>query len=100
MAITYAADSPYSTTPIVNNRLDLMSYRKFSFEPDDMVYTIDQLYNNRPDLLAHDLYGRSAFWWVFAVRNPDVIVDPVWDFTTGTTIYLPQLSTLVKSMDG
>jgi len=100
MTVTYSADSPYAITPIANNKLDLMTYRTFSFEPDDMVYTIDQLYNNRPDLLAHDLYGRSTFWWVFTVRNPDIIVDPIWDFTTGTTIYLPQLSTLTRSLDG
>ena len=47
MTVTYSADSPYAITPIANNKLDLMTYRTFSFEPDDMVYTIDQLYNNR-----------------------------------------------------
>ncbi len=100
MAITYSADSPYASTSIANNKLDLMSYRTFPFEPDDLIYTIDQLYNNRPDLLSYDLYGRSTLWWVFTVRNPDIIKDPVWDFTTGITIYLPQLSTLINSMDG
>lgn len=99
MAATYSADSPYAYTKIINNKLDMMSYRTFPFEPDDLIYTIDQLYNHRPELLAYDLYGRTGFWWTFAIRNPDIIIDPVFDFTTGTTIYLPQLRTLLGSLE-
>ena len=100
MTVSYLASSPYYSTRNINNRLEMYNPRTFPIEQEDKIYEIDHIYNNRPDLLAYDLYGRSTYWWVFTVRNPDIIVDPVWDFTTGTTIYLPQLSTLIKSMDG
>jgi len=31
-------------------------------------------------------------WWVFALRNPDVIKDPIRDFKTGVVIIVPPLS--------
>jgi hypothetical protein len=62
--------------------------------PRDQYWEITQVYNLRPDLLAHDLYGNSQLWWVFAQRNPNRIKDPLFDFTTGTGIYIPQLTTL------
>jgi hypothetical protein len=60
----------------------------------DEEYIIDQAYNERPDLLAYVLYGNSRLWWVFALRNPDVIEDPVRDFAAGTTIRLPTKETV------
>ena len=61
---------------------------------DDLSMTINETYNLRPDLLAFDLYGDSNLWWVFAMRNPNQLPDPLFDFVTGVTIYLPQKSTL------
>ena len=55
-------------------------------------------YENRPDLLAYDLYGDVNLWWVFAVRNKDVIKDPVYDMVAGVTIRLPQMTTLKQSL--
>ncbi len=60
----------------------------------DEEYIIDTAYNERPDLLAHVLYGNSRLWWVFALRNPDVIEDPVRDFKAGLTIKLPSKETV------
>jgi hypothetical protein len=36
------------------------------------------------------LYGDSKLWWVFSVRNPDVLKDPLNDFTEGTVIRIPR----------
>jgi len=33
-------------------------------------------------------------WWVFALRNPNVIEDPIFDMLTGTTIYIPKKENL------
>jgi hypothetical protein len=60
----------------------------------DEAYVIDYAFNERPDLLAHALYGNSRLWWVFALRNPDSIEDPVRDFKAGTKIYLPTKETV------
>ena len=60
----------------------------------DRLYEIESQYENRPDLLAHELYGTVKLWWVFALRNPDVIIDPLTDFTSGTKIYIPPRETI------
>lgn len=93
---TYLQQSPYYGTPIVNNYLDVISFRNLPVEEDDHLFEITSTYENRPDLLAYDLYRDSKLWWVFAVRNKSVLKDPVYDFSPGTLIYLPKLSTLKR----
>ena len=90
----YTNTSPWYTTRVVQNYLDILSIRPVSAEPDDFLYTIQAQYTYRPDLLAHDLYGSSSLWWVFMQRNLDVIQDPVLDFVPGTRIYIPKNSSL------
>lgn len=69
--------------------LDVATLRDIPKDQTDNVFTIDATYNLRPDLLSFDLYGTSALWWVFAMRNPDTLKDPLFDFRTGTVIYIP-----------
>lgn len=92
--VKYSTASPYAETRINENYLDLYQKREIPQLDDDVTYTIKPQYTYRPDLLAYDLYGSSKYWWVFAVRNMDIIKDPVFDFVAGTTIRLPQKSTL------
>jgi len=100
MANEYTSSSPYFDTPVINNQyLGVMVNRAIPKLVDDLSMTINETYNLRPDLLAFDLYGDASLWWVFAQRNPNALQDPLGDFTTGTTIYLPQQSTL-KSVLG
>jgi len=61
---------------------------------NDTEYVIESQYNTRPDLLAYKLYGSTNLWWVFAARNPDLLIDPLEDFTAGKTIYLPTQETI------
>jgi len=75
-----------------------MDKRPISKLNNDKLYTIDKVYNLRPDILAYDLYKNSALWWVFAARNPNVLKDPLFDFATGKSIYLPTLATLTKDL--
>lgn len=98
MAVTYKNSSPYSTTTKFGNFLDIMKYRTITKNPDDALYTIDTVYRYRPDLLAHDLYGDSALWWVFAMRNPNTISDPIFDFYPGNMIYIPSKATLTADL--
>ena len=69
-----------------------------NWKTDDVLYEIDSVYEYRPDLLAYDLYGDSALWWVFAQRNPNVIKDPLFDFRAGYRIYIPQKTTLQQDL--
>lgn len=87
----YTDTSPYSRTRIVDDKyLDILTPKTIPASSDDVLYTIEPQYSRRPDLLAFDLYNSAKLWWVFAQRNPDVLQDPVFDFTPGTEIYLPK----------
>lgn len=90
----YNKSSPYANTPIVNSYLDVINFKDIPSQKDDYLFEITKTYEKRPDLLAYDLYQDSNLWWVFAVRNKSIIKDPVYDFVTGTKIFLPKLSTL------
>lgn len=95
---TYSKTSPYFTTQIVNGYLDTLSFRDIPNERDDILFEVTATYENRPDLLAYDLYKDSKLWWVFAVRNKRLLKDPVYDLKAGVKIYLPKLSTLKRSL--
>jgi len=98
MTAVYSKSSPYSSTGLYGQFLDIMTNRPISKLPSDKLYTIDRVYNLRPDLLAYDLYKNAALWWVFAQRNPNVLKDPLFDFAVGTSIYLPTMATLISDL--
>jgi len=50
---------------------------------------IDNKYENRPDLLAYELYGNPKVWWVFAFFNQDTLLDPIIDFKAGLELTVP-----------
>jgi len=94
----YPSTSPYFNTPIEREVLGLMVNRFIPKEPDDVQFEITEAYNLRPDLLSFDLYGRADLWWVFAQRNPNTLVDPLNDFVSGKTIFLPKQSVLKQTL--
>lgn len=95
----YPATSPYYLAQTVNNQyLDVMINRPIPFNPSDVYWVIQPTYNLRPDLLAYDLYSDSKLWWVFAQRNPDILLDPLFDFVQGVAIYIPTLDVVKSSL--
>jgi hypothetical protein len=66
--------------------------------PDDRQMVINLTYQYRPDMLAFDLYQTPTLWWVFYQRNPNTLTAPPLDFTAGTTIYLPKITTLRETL--
>ena len=83
--------SAYANTKVTaSGYLDILNPRPIPVAGDDVLYEITPAYTFRPDLLAHDLYGRKELWWVFAQRNMDTIKDPVYDLIPGVQIYLPK----------
>jgi hypothetical protein len=95
---TYSKTSPYYLTDQSAGYLDVISWRTIPAETDDILFTVTNSYQNRPDLLAYDLYGDVGLWWVFAQRNPNVIQDPVFDLQAGVQIYLPKLSSMKTTL--
>jgi hypothetical protein len=98
MAVTYSKTSPYANTEKFAFFLDVATIPVIPFDPSDVTYRIDNIYQQRPDLLAYDLYGDSSLWWVFSVRNPNTLQDPIFDFLAGATIYIPKKDTLTAAL--
>jgi hypothetical protein len=96
--MAYSELSFYSKTPIVNGVLDIARHFAIDKSESDVEWTITTHYTNRPGLLAYDLYGSHELWWVFAIRNPDILVDPLNDFVTGVTIMLPSKVTVMTML--
>ena len=94
MSALYDQSSPYYSTLYSEYFLDVMSNRAIPKMTDDQFFTINLTYQYRPDLLANDVYGNAGLWWVFYQRNPNIISKPPVDFTVGTQIYLPKITTL------
>ena len=91
---TYSKQSVYANTEFSGKFLDVANFPLVPKLADDVLFTVNKTYQFRPDLLAFDLYGDSRLWWVFALRNPNVIEDPIFDMLTGTTIYIPKKENL------
>jgi hypothetical protein len=98
MSTAYATTSPYYNTPQTKFYLDVWNGITIAPDISDARYQIDSPYNLRPDLLAYDMYKDTGLWWVFAVRNPDVLLDPLLNFVTGTIIYVPTLTVVQQSL--
>lgn len=88
--VVYNITSPYYNTDVFGEFMDVLKFRDIPYDPSDILYQIDAIYNHRPDLLAFDLYGNTDLWWIFPMRNPNTIKDPIFDFVAGTIIYVPK----------
>jgi hypothetical protein len=92
--VNYSQSSPYAYTPQNSYYLDFWVPPPVRPSASDNFVVLDSRYNNRPDLLSYDLYGTPMFWWVFAMVNPDIIRDPIWDCVAGITLRVPDPQSL------
>jgi len=92
--VQYKASSPYYATPQTSWYLSNFEPRDISRDGSDKIRILETKYENRPDLLAYDLYGTPNFWWIFMIVNPNQIKDPIYDFKAGIVIYTPTMSRL------
>lgn len=99
ISTSYKNSSPYSNTQYLDGKfLDLLTYKVLPAQSDDIYKQIGNTWQYRPDLMSYDLYQTVDYWWVFMVRNRDVIIDPIWDFTADKMIYIPKLQTIVTTL--
>lgn len=90
--VIYNKNSVYFDTQQISKYVDYLDYWNGYFvnpTTDDTLVVLDSKYNKRPDLLSFNTYNTPQLWWVFMLRNPDVIKDPINDFVTGINIYIP-----------
>ena len=89
MAANSKDTSQYKLTPVKNWYLDLWVPRTVPKNDTDKIVIIPPEFNQRPDLMSNVEYGTPRLWWVFCMRNPDLIIDPINDFVAGLEIYVP-----------
>ncbi len=94
----YKGTSPYYDTSDKNGYLDILSFRNIPAQDDDILFEVTKNYEHRPDLLSYDLYKDVNLWWVFSVRNPTILKDPVYDLESGIKIYLPKITTIKTAL--
>ena len=97
--VTYDKHSPYFQTNQVTNYVQYLGYWNGQYirpQSTESLYEIPNGFKHRPDLLSYELYQNSQLWWVFALRNPNQLLDPVWDFIPGLTIYVPSKDSLIR----
>jgi hypothetical protein len=82
--------SQYLTTPVRDWYLDLWVPRSVPKSDFDKIAIIPPGFDQRPDLMSQQEYGTPRLWWVFAIRNPNIIIDPIEDFLSGLEIYIPE----------
>jgi len=91
----YKNNSPWSKTNIIDDSiLDLITFRNLYPDPFDEVYTIPTEFDERPDLCSYQMYGTAKYWWIFAARNPNDIIDPIRDFSAGIKIRIPNIDNI------
>ena len=77
--VTYQRTSPYYSTNQVNQYVPYLAFWDGYFvlpNAKDTLVSIDAQYDRRPDLMSYAWYQTPHLWWVFMLRNPDVIKDP------------------------
>lgn len=98
--VKYRKESPWYHTPQATWFLSNLEYRDVPASGSDTLTTLLGKYTNRPDLLSFDLYGTTDYWWVFMIRNPDRIKDPIYDMVAGLQIYTPSQAHLLTVLGG
>lgn len=96
MANFHKQTSYYKSTPVTEFYLDLWNPIEVPTSVYDEEYVIESNYNERPDLLAADRYGSPRLWWIFAMANKDILIDPISDFRSGVTITIPAKETIER----
>ena len=81
--------SVYVNTPINDFYLDIWEPIEIPNSTSDTLTVLEARYHERPDTLSYDIYGTPRLWWIFAMRNKDILFDPIYDFKTGIKIYIP-----------
>jgi len=84
----------YRNTKVTDFYLDLWNPVYVGESVLDRSIVISAKYERRPDLLSFDIYGTPKYWWVFMMRNKDIIFDPINDFVAGVEIQIPTLSNI------
>ena len=75
--MAFKETSQYAKTQVTDFYLDVWEPVTVPSSDNDKLVIIPAGMDQRPDLMSQWAYGTPALWWVFPIRNPDVIFDPI-----------------------
>ena len=67
-------------------------WNKNDILPDgsDIIYYVEQKYENKPHLLGYLFYGDSSLWWIICQANG--IIDPLTELVEGKQLRIPVMA--------
>lgn len=94
----YSTFSPYSKVK-QTWYLNYFSPKGLLPADSDTVYVIEGQFNQQPWRLAKKLYGNERLYYIFALLNPNILEDPVYDFKAGVEIRIPTMKRIKEYLD-
>lgn len=88
MASNYSSSSPWANT---EQTWYLSYYKNNKFLPSstDNWFKIPLSMKEQPWKLSYKLYNNEKLYYIFALLNPDILVDPIYDFQENIIIRVP-----------
>jgi hypothetical protein len=90
MSVKYKNTSSYRNTKQNEKFLDLYRPPIDISKVETVTIRVESRHQNRPDLLAYDLYREAGLWWVFTLFNRDKLLDPLFDLKSGMELTVPK----------
>jgi hypothetical protein len=89
------------TTETANNFIEWWERATLDKDDSDIVYTVENFYEGRLDLIASVFYNEPRWWWILAQYNN--ILDPFNEVTAGRVLLIPskeRLSFMITTKQG
>ena len=75
------------TSEVANNKIEWWEKKSIRADSTDIIYTVENFYQGRLDLIANTFYSEPRYWWIIAQINN--ILDPVNEITPGRVLRIP-----------
>lgn len=74
-------------TETANGFIEWWERANFKRDEGDIIYVVENFYENRLDLISAVFYGQSRYWWLIAQYNN--ILDPFSEVEAGRVLFIP-----------
>ncbi len=81
-----------------NKRIEWWERTIFPSDLTDTVYTVENVYEGRLDLISAVFYGETRYWWLIAQYNN--ILDPFSEVMPGRKLLIPTKERLMIMLTG
>lgn len=75
------------TTETANGKIEWWERAVYQRDESDIVYAVENFYENRLDLISAVFYGQPRYWWLIAQYNN--ILDPATEVEAGRVLFIP-----------